>query len=103
MELLGGPTLDAISLRSPATTSAREPGRLGLVDRFLPVWIIAAMALGVLLGRIFPDLGDALDRVKIAGVSAPIALGLLWMMYPVLAKVRYGSLGRFSAQGRLFG
>ncbi|MDP9368819.1 MAG: ACR3 family arsenite efflux transporter [Chloroflexota bacterium] len=76
--------------------------RLSPIDRFLPLWIFAAMALGVGLGRAFPDLGAALDRVKIAGVSLPIAAGLLWMMYPVLAKVRYESLGRFRAQGRLF-
>ena len=80
-----------------------SPERLSLIDRFLPLWIVAAMAIGVLLGRIFPNLGDALDRVKLAGVSLPIALGLLWMMYPVLARVRYESLGRFSAQGRLLG
>ena len=77
--------------------------RLSRIDRFLPIWIFAAMALGVLLGRIFPDIGDFLDRVKIAGVSLPIAIGLLWMMYPVLAGVKYETLGRFQAQGRLFG
>ncbi|HYO29802.1 MAG TPA: hypothetical protein VER37_04405, partial [Thermomicrobiales bacterium] len=65
------------------------PPRLSAIDRLLPVWIFVAMALGVALGRTFPDLGAELDRVKIAGVSVPIAAGLLWMMYPVLAKVRY--------------
>lgn len=73
------------------------------MDRFLPVWIFAAMGLGIGLGKLIPDLGEALDRVKVAGVSLPIALGLLWMMYPVLAKVRYESLGRFQAQGKLLG
>lgn len=80
-----------------------SPAQLSLIDRFLPLWIFAAMGLGILLGRVFPDLGDVLDRVKVAGVSLPIAIGLLWMMYPVLAKVRYETLGRFQAQGRLFG
>ena len=75
--------------------------RLPLLDRFLPLWILAAMVLGVLVGRLFPDLGAALDRYQVAGVSVPIAVGLLWMMYPVLARVRYESLGRFSAQGKL--
>ncbi len=87
--------------RVPAGTDPRA--QLSLIDRFLPVWIFVAMALGVLLGRIFPDLGEVLDRVKVAGVSLPIAVGLLWMMYPVLAKIRYETLGRFSARGRLFG
>ena len=83
--------------------AAVEPTpRLSVIDRFLPLWIVAAMALGVGLGRAFPGIGDALDRVTVAGVSLPIAAGLLWMMYPVLAKVRYESLGRFRAQGRLF-
>jgi len=77
--------------------------RLSTLDRWLPLWIFAAMALGVTTGRVFPGLGNALDKVKIAGVSLPIAIGLLWMMYPVLAKVRYESLGRFQARGKLFG
>ncbi len=78
-----------------------ESPRLGLVDRFLPVWIFAAMFIGILLGRIFPGLGDALVRVQVAGVSLPIAIGLFWMMYPVLAKVKYGTLGRFASNGTL--
>jgi ACR3 family arsenite transporter len=72
-----------------ATGSSDNPGaELSRIDRFLPLWIFVAMALGVLLGRVFPDLGEVLDRVKLAGVSLPIAIGLLWMMYPVLAKVQ---------------
>ncbi len=67
-------------------------GRLSLIDRFLPLWIFAAMALGLLLGRALPALGPALDRVQLVGVSVPIGIGLLWMMYPVLARVRYGAL-----------
>lgn len=77
--------------------------RLSFIDRFLPVWIFAAMALGIVLGRAFPDLGARLDTVKLDTVSLPIALGLLWMMYPVLAKVRYGELGAMRARGRLLG
>jgi ACR3 family arsenite transporter len=81
----------------------KSPARLSTLDRFLPVWIFAAMALGVGLGRIFPAIGPALDSVRITGVSLPIAFGLFWMMYPVLAKVRYGKLGALSGNGRLFG
>lgn len=50
-------------------SQANPNARLSVVDRFLPVWIIAAMALGILLGKVFPDLGIALDKVKVAGVS----------------------------------
>lgn len=77
--------------------------RLSWLDQYLPVWIFLAMALGVLLGRVFPAIGPALDRVTVADVSLPIGIGLLWMMYPVLAKVRYEALGRFAGHGRLFG
>jgi ACR3 family arsenite transporter len=66
--------------------------RLSLLDRFLPAWIGAAMALGLLLGAAIPQLDDWLDKVKIGTVSLPIAIGLLLMMYPVLAKVRYRGL-----------
>ncbi|MGZ8378063.1 MAG: ACR3 family arsenite efflux transporter [Gemmatirosa sp.] len=77
--------------------------RLSTLDRFLPLWIFAAMGLGILLGRVYPDLGAALDRVQLAGVSVPIAVGLLWMMYPVLAKVRYETIGRHARDTRLLG
>ena len=77
--------------------------RLSTLDRFLPLWICAAMALGILLGRVYPDLGAALDRVQLAGVSVPIAVGLLWMMYPVLAKVRYETIGRHARDTKLLG
>ena len=78
-------------------------GRLSTLDRFLPAWIFAAMAAGILLGRWFPGLGGALDRVQVAGVSVPIGIGLLWMMYPVLARVRYETIGRHVANRKLLG
>ena len=86
-----------------ATTSSDEPvlHRLSTLDRFLPAWIIAAMAVGLLLGRLVPGLGDALARVEIGSVSLPIAVGLLVMMYPVLAKVRYDELGHVTADKQL--
>jgi ACR3 family arsenite transporter len=86
---------------SPVTTNIIR--QLSWLDRFLPVWIFLAMVLGVLLGRIFPSIGPVLDQVKVADVSLPIAIGLIWMMYPVLAKVRYESMGELRGHGRLFG
>ena len=59
--------------------------RLSTLDRFLPVWIGAAMGLGLLLGRLVPGLGNAISAVQVDGISLPIAIGLLVMMYPVLA------------------
>ena len=87
----------------PSAVPASVVRRLSTLDRFLPLWIFAAMALGLLLGRMFPGLGPLLDRVKVAGVSVPIGIGLLWMMYPVLAKVRYEAIGQHVANGRLLG
>nr|WP_243728916.1 ACR3 family arsenite efflux transporter [Nesterenkonia sphaerica] len=75
--------------------------KLSPLDKFLPVWILAAMAAGLLLGTVLPVFGQALESVKIAGVSVPIAVGLLVMMYPVLAKVRYNETARVMADKRL--
>jgi arsenite transporter len=75
--------------------------RLSLLDRFLPIWILLAMAGGLLLGRLVPGVQAALDSVKIGETSLPIALGLLLMMYPVLAKVRYEEMGHVTGDRRL--
>ncbi len=85
----------------PASGEAAVMGKLSTLDRFLPVWIIAAMAVGLLLGKFVPGLNTALDAVKIGSVSLPIAIGLLVMMYPVLAKVRYNETGRVLADRKL--
>nr|WP_202510482.1 ACR3 family arsenite efflux transporter [Streptomyces sp. SID5643] len=74
---------------------------MSFVDRYLAVWILAAMAVGLGLGRLVPGLGDALAKVTVTGVSLPIALGLLVMMYPVLAKVRYDRLDTVTSDRRL--
>ncbi|MDR9449902.1 MAG: ACR3 family arsenite efflux transporter [Acidimicrobiia bacterium] len=86
-----------------AHAAPAEPtlARLSVVDRFLPIWIITAMALGLGLGRLIPDLNDWLDTVKIGSVSLPIALGLLAMMYPVPAKVRYSQIGEIATDRKL--
>ncbi len=87
----------------PTDTLSAEPAlaRLSVVDRFLPIWILGAMVLGLTLGRAIPDLNDWLDALKIGSISLPIALGLLVMMYPILAKVRYSRLGRVTGDPRL--
>jgi ACR3 family arsenite transporter len=77
--------------------------RLSTLDRYLPLWIGLAMVAGLLLGRMVPGLDDALAAVEIGSVSLPIAIGLLIMMYPVLAKVRYNEMGRVTGDRRLLG
>jgi len=77
--------------------------RLSTLDRFLPAWIVVAMVLGLLLGRLVPGLDHALAAVEVGSVSLPIAIGLLVMMYPVLAKVRYDEIGRVTGDQRLLG
>ncbi|WP_019631754.1 ACR3 family arsenite efflux transporter [Actinomadura atramentaria] len=79
----------------------RAPRRLSRVDRLLPLWIGAAMAAGLAAGRAVPGLDRALDAVRVGGISLPIAVGLLVMMYPVLAKVRYDRVGAVARDRRL--
>ncbi|GAA2906338.1 ACR3 family arsenite transporter [Microbacterium keratanolyticum] len=83
------------ALRPERTAATRTgatpitPARLSTLDKWLAVWIGLAMVLGLLLGRFAPGLSDVLVHLEVGGISLPIALGLLVMMYPVLAKVRY--------------
>ena len=67
------------------------------------MWILAAMAAGLGLGRAVPGLNDALAKVEVGGISLPIAIGLLIMMYPVLAKVRYDRLDTVTGDRKLHG
>jgi ACR3 family arsenite transporter len=78
-------------------------GQLSVLNRLLPLWIFVAMAAGIALGKLFPDLAPTLDSVKLDTVSLPIAIGLLWMMYPVLAKVNYGKIPAIVSNWKMSG
>ncbi len=82
-----------------ATLSA--PGRLSTLDRWLPLWIGLAMVGGVALGRLIPGVSRLLTSMEVGGISVPIALGLLVMMYPVLAKVRYDKVAAIAGDKKL--
>ncbi|GAA2887493.1 ACR3 family arsenite efflux transporter [Microbacterium esteraromaticum] len=75
--------------------------RLSTLDKWLPLWIGLAMVAGLLLGRFVPALSDLLNRLEVGGISVPIGLGLLVMMYPVLAKVRYDKVAAVTGDKKL--
>lgn len=88
------------STASPAERTVAA--RMSVLDRFLPVWIGAAMLVGLALGRFVPGVSAVLDSWHVtSGVSLPIFTGLLVMMYPVLAKVRYDRMGAVTGDKRL--
>ena len=90
-------------MSNQAVTAAAPtaPKQLSTLDRWLPAWIGLAMVAGLLLGRLVPGVSDLLSRLEVGGISVPIALGLLVMMYPVLAKVRYDKVAAVTGDKRL--
>lgn len=79
----------------------REP-RLSFLDRYLTLWIFIAMAAGVLSGYLFPELAVSLGKFSTGTISWPIAVGLIIMMYPPLAKVKYEEIGKVVENKRVF-
>ena len=106
--LLGTGLRNFVAMTKPSSALASAPpdhmavwAQLPWLDRLLPLWILLAMAGGLLLGRHVPGLAEGLAAVQVDHTSLPIALGLLLMLYPVLAKVRYGELGHIAHDRRL--
>ncbi len=87
---------------APAMMGTPVTKQLSTLDRYLPAWIGVAMGVGLGLGALIPGLEGVLSSVAIGGTSLPIAIGLLLMMYPVLARVRYEELGRLRGERSLF-
>ena len=80
-----------------------KKARLSFLDRFLTLWIFVAMGIGVAGGYVFPGLAKSLGGMSSGTISWPIAIGLILMMYPPLAKVKYEKIGKVVKNKKVFG